>query len=157
MQHLFRGKRAAFLKAIRVTYAIAPAADQVGVNRVTIYRWMEADPSFAEAVVDARRACVEDVEAQHVAAAKGKCVISRIHFLKSHKAEVYGDKGKIEVEHHHNPPPSQIPQEIQAKELREAIRLLVQATHQQPPIETVIEAEVSTVPPPSLPESNEKH
>src|ERR1700688_4841066 len=75
MQHLFRGKRAAFLKAIRVTFAIAPAADQVGVNRVTIYRWMEADPAFAEAVADARRACVEDIEARHVEAAKGKCVI----------------------------------------------------------------------------------
>jgi hypothetical protein len=127
------------------------------VGRTTAYRWL-ADAAFKEAVEDARRACVEDVEAQHVAAAKGKCVISRIHFLKSHKADVYGDKGKIEVEHHQTPalPQTELPS------LAGAMRLLLESAKglPKPPHEKVIEAQVSTVPPasPSKPtEGEQKH
>ena len=62
MQH-YRGKKAAFLKSVRVTYAIAPAADKIGVHRCTVHRWMQADPGFAEAVEDARQAAIDDIEA----------------------------------------------------------------------------------------------
>jgi hypothetical protein len=96
MKHFSR-KQTLLLKAIRECYAIAPACDRAGVGRTTCYRWLKADANFAEAIEDARQACVDDLEARHVEAAKGKCVISRIHFLKSHRREIYGDQ-KSEIE-----------------------------------------------------------
>ena len=94
----FRGKKAAFLKSLRATYAVAPAADQAGVHRCTVYRWMETDADFRAAVHDAREACLDDIEARHFAAAKDKCTLSRIHLLKSHRRGTYGDPGKGAVE-----------------------------------------------------------
>lgn len=97
MQHSYRGKKAAFLKALRATYSVAPAADLADVHRCTVYRWMETDAKFRAAVHDTREACLDDIEARHFAAAKDKCTLSRIHLLKSHRRAIYGDHGKVEV------------------------------------------------------------
>jgi len=97
MQH-FRGKKAAFLKAFRQSPAIAPAADKIGVNRCTIYRWMEADHAFAEAVEDARQAAIDDLEAIHFEKARDRDTLARIHILRSRRGNIYGDRSKGAVE-----------------------------------------------------------
>ena len=96
MQH-FRGKKAAFLKAFRQSPAIAPAADKIGVNRCTIYRWMEANHAFAEAVEDARQAAIDDLEAIHFEKARDRDTLARIHLLRSRRGNIYGDHGKVEA------------------------------------------------------------
>jgi hypothetical protein len=99
MQH-FRGKKAAFLKAFRQAPAVAPAADKIGVHRCTVHRWMKADPTFTEAVEDARSAAVDDIEAVHFEKAKDKDTLARIHILRSRRGDVYADRAETQ------PPPA---------------------------------------------------
>lgn len=67
-------RRQAFLAALAQTGVISAAAKAAGVDRVTAYRWREADPEFAEACesaleeaadaieLEARRRAVEGIE-----------------------------------------------------------------------------------------------
>lgn len=110
-----QAKRAAFLEQLAQLGNITAAAEAVGIDRVTAYRWRDADPEFAEAWADAleqaadrieleaRRRAVEGVD-EPVFYQGTQCGTVRKYsdslmglLLRAHKPEKYADRNKTEL------------------------------------------------------------
>ena len=153
MQH-YRGKKAAFLKSVRVTYAIAPAADKIGVHRCTVHRWMQADPGFAEAVEDARQAAIDDLEAVHFEKARDRDTLARIHILRSRRGNIYGDR-KVSGECQPWQPEPLSPEQME-KSLKAILAVFRDEGLFAKPVQEA-DALPSSEPPPQLPDANKPH
>jgi AcrR family transcriptional regulator len=57
-----QGRKQAFLLRFRQMRSVALAAARVGVNRMTVYKWMRADAQFKAAYQDTVEALVDQVE-----------------------------------------------------------------------------------------------
>lgn len=56
--------KAAFLSALEETVTVIKAARVAGINRATVYAWLDADPEFAEAFREVDDGNVERLEAE---------------------------------------------------------------------------------------------
>lgn len=76
------------------------AADYVGVNSKTLWRWCQADPSLAEKAAKARDTADDMVEAvlfNSCMNPDASHTTARIFWLKSRRREVYGERITQEV------------------------------------------------------------
>lgn len=88
-------RKAAFLLAFRELCNISVAAEIVGIDRGTVYNWLNADPEFKESFEKAREVGTELLE--DVAWKRAQDTSDRllVVLLKAYKPEKFGDK--IEV------------------------------------------------------------
>ena len=76
----------------------AGAAQAIGVDRRTAYRWRAIDPAFAEEWTDARETKIENVETVLYRQAMGGDITAIIFFLKAHRPETYNRRMRISLE-----------------------------------------------------------
>jgi hypothetical protein len=85
-----------FLEAYREKGAVGSAARSVGLHRSTIYRWMDADSDFAQAVADSFEDCCDAMEVS-VYERGFKDSILAMFWLKAHRPK-FKDKLAIDIE-----------------------------------------------------------
>jgi hypothetical protein len=90
-------KKALFCETLVRGGSTAGAAQAIGVDRSTVFRWKAADPAFAEAWDTARDTKVDLVETTLYRMAMQKDIAAVIFFLKSHRPEVYNRRMQIAV------------------------------------------------------------
>lgn len=84
--------KAKALVAFRGAGMVVSACAAAGIGRQTWYDWIEADPVFAAAVVDAREDALDDLEKEAVKRAKEGSDTLLIFLLKSQRREKFGDR-----------------------------------------------------------------
>jgi hypothetical protein len=85
------------IESLRKRAVIYLAAQDAGVNKLTVYRWREADPQFAAAMAEALEDASEIMESSiYERALKGDSLLS-MFWLKRHNP-AYRDKVSIDVQ-----------------------------------------------------------
>ena len=90
--------RAKIIGALQAGADMAIAAKAMGVDRKTIYRTMERDPSFADEVREARDFADERVEKSLFDSAMKGNVTAMIFWLKNRKPKVWRDQHDLVIE-----------------------------------------------------------
>lgn len=93
-------KQVAFLEALpRCNYNLSKAAQEAGVSRRMVYKWIDTKPAFKETMVDAREARFDAVEgALHQRAVKAGDVTALIFLAKTllkHRGYIEGHKTHV--------------------------------------------------------------
>lgn len=88
-------RKCQFISLYREHGSILHAAKLTPVNRKTVYRWIEADEQFAEAVADSKDECVEELETSVYRRAFTDSILA-MFYLKAHRPQ-YRDKVTIDV------------------------------------------------------------
>lgn len=88
-------RKAAFLLAFRELCNISVSAEIVGIDRGTVYNWLDADPDFRAGFEKAREVGTELLE--DVAWKRAQDTSDRllVVLLKAYKPEKFGDKVEI--------------------------------------------------------------
>lgn len=89
-------RKCGFITAYLEHGSIFHAAQVCRVNRKTVYRWMEADPQFAEAVADCKEDCYDQVETSVFKKAVNGGTLESFFYLKAHRPK-YRDKVSVDV------------------------------------------------------------
>ena len=97
MKKVSAEKKRAFVDAMVRGQPPALAAQLIGIDRVTAYRWRAADPAFAEAWIEATETKVEMVENQLYRMAMNGDIAAVIFFLKSNRPTIYNRRMEIAV------------------------------------------------------------
>lgn len=74
-----------FLRHYTDCHTIYVAASRTGINKVTVYRWRDSDPAFAEAMDDAEEDSTDALETCMYERAKEKDTIAGIFLLKGYR------------------------------------------------------------------------
>lgn len=85
-------KRAAFLEALSLSGSVTQAADAVGVDRTTPYKWRKADERFAAEWEAAFALGIDALEAELIRRAFAGSDTAAIFLLKGNKPEKYKDR-----------------------------------------------------------------
>lgn len=86
-----------FLLSFRKLGTVAAAAEQVGIDRSTFYRWLDSDPEFADDFHDARDDVIDSVEQTLVQRARNGSELCIFFFLKRWRPE-YRDRVSFDPE-----------------------------------------------------------
>jgi hypothetical protein len=89
-------RKCRFITLYREHGSILHASKLTPVNRKTIYRWIESDEQFAEAVADSKDECVEELETSVYKRAFTDSLLA-MFYLKAHRPQ-YRDKVTIDVQ-----------------------------------------------------------
>lgn len=89
-------RKCAFIGLYREHGSIFHAARLTPVNRKTVYRWIEADEQFAEAVADSKEDSLDDLETSVYRRAFTDNLLA-MFYLKAHRPK-FRDKLSIDVE-----------------------------------------------------------
>lgn len=89
-------RKCEFIVAYREHGSIYHAAIASRVNRKTVYRWMAADPEFAEALADCREDCYDQVETSVFRKAVDGGTLESFFYLKAHRPK-FRDKVQVDV------------------------------------------------------------
>ena len=150
-----------FLEALRRTLGAAPAADAADVSRATVYRWRSEDPDFAKAWDDAIEAALDDMEKALHERGLTKSDLAAIAILRNRRRNLYNDsvaQNQFNVQVNAPVEVNVTPQSADTEALAQALLVLLSSgAAAGPPAEKVIEADVTPVSPPSLPEPDAPH
>jgi hypothetical protein len=87
--------KAKFLEGLRLKASVYHAAQYAGVGRTTVYRWLEQDPVFAQAVADATEDAGDKMETSVYERAFSDNLLA-MFWLKAHRHK-FRDKTTIDV------------------------------------------------------------
>lgn len=90
-------RKRTFIQLYREHGSIFHAAKLTPVNRKTVYRWLESDPQFAEALNDCKEDCSDQVETSVFRKAINGDTISAIFYLKAHRPK-FRDRVTIDLD-----------------------------------------------------------
>jgi hypothetical protein len=85
-----------FVHAIRMKASIYHAAQMAGVGRTTVYRWLDSDPIFAEAVANASEDAGDRMETSVYERAFGDSLLA-MFWLKAHRPK-FRDKVTVDIQ-----------------------------------------------------------
>jgi hypothetical protein len=91
-----RNKRA-LIENLRRKAVIYLAAQAVGINKLTVYRWRDADPQFAEAMAEAMQDAKEIMENSVYEDALNGNTLLKMFWLKRHDPS-YRDKVTLDIQ-----------------------------------------------------------
>ena len=95
-------EREKFLEVLRTTFNVSRAAAVIGRNRTSLYKLRQSHPEFAAAWDEVIEQCLDDVEqVVFENALAGKQPVNNIFLLRHRRANVYGEKVKVENDVHH--------------------------------------------------------
>jgi hypothetical protein len=89
-------KQEAFLAELTRTLSIAPACERSGVDRKSVYRWMDADPGFKQAVHDAQEQAVDVLEHCAYGRALAGNAMLMMFILNGRRSSIYKYTSRIE-------------------------------------------------------------
>lgn len=90
-------RKRAFITLYREQGSIYHAAKLTPVNRKTVYRWIEADSQFAEALEDCKEDCNDQVETSVFRKAINGSTLDAIFYLKAHRPK-FRDRVTIDID-----------------------------------------------------------
>jgi hypothetical protein len=86
-----------FLEALGKTFNVSRSAELISRNRSSLYKLRETDPEFAAAWEEVVERCLDDVEqVVFERALEGKQAVNNIFLLRHRRAQIYGEKVKVE-------------------------------------------------------------
>jgi hypothetical protein len=88
-------RKCQFITLYREHGSILHASRLTPVNRKTVYRWIESDEQFAEAVADSKDECVEELETSVYKRAFTDSILA-MFYLKAHRPQ-YRDKVQVDI------------------------------------------------------------
>lgn len=89
-------RKCAFIEAYREEGSIYHAALTSRVNRKTVYRWIENDPQFAEAVEESKEDCYDKAESSVYRKALAGDSLLLMFYLKAHRHK-FRDKIAVDI------------------------------------------------------------
>lgn len=84
-----------FIEGLRIKASIYHAAQYAGVGRTTVYRWMEQDSEFAQAVGDAHEDAADVMESSVYERAFNDNLLA-MFWLKAHRPK-FRDKATVDI------------------------------------------------------------
>jgi hypothetical protein len=134
--------KARALVAYRESGTVVHACIAAGIARRTWYQWLEADPAFASAAVEASEAVLDDLEKEAIKRAKDGSDTLIIFLLKCLRSNKFQDRRAITME-------------VVSPEVRSRVRWMFAVARSRPTWTTAVLLEalmpvwsqVSTIPP----------